>query len=458
MASLAASLFDRARRALGARDFEAAVRYAQEAKDLVCDEVQISNYDTPDEPTYSIIIVLYKRNEDLGEAVRRLSRYADKPEFELIFVNNGDFVAQDIRSKYCKKFRWIEVGFNYGCSGGRNLGAQMAGGAFLIFIDDDGLIEENAVEHLIDTISEHDAIAVRGRVYPKHQLRPWVLDYDLGDDVVYSVPNAEGISIWRRQEFLDHGGFDTLLAGGEGRALWSKIYQNQGPEGFLYTPRAVLLHDYVRSKRRSGSLNEAYFFFAYPDVERQRRELTLEFVRRAVELDPENATLHHHLGNLLQKWESLGEAEAAHRRAIELEPNLAWAHRQLSVLFARQDRQDEALAAARCAVGCDPEDARLHHHLGNLLQKRGSLDEAEAAHRRAIELEPNLAWAHRQLSVIRARQGREDEALAAARRAVECDPFNALLHHHLGNLLQEQGSLHEAEAAQRRAIELKQDV
>ena len=457
MASRAAPLFESARRALDAGDFAAAAKHAREAEALASAEAQITDHGAPSHPTYSIVVVLYRKHRDLGEAISLLSRYSDRQEFELIFVNNGDFVTHDISSHGCKRFRWIDAGFNYGCSGGRNMGAQSARGDFLIFLDDDGFIDDHAVEHLVETVTEHHAIVVRGRVLPKNKVRSWS-EGDLGDEVVYSVPNAEGISIWRRKEFLEHGGFDILLAGGEGKALWSKMYHHYGgSKAFLYTPRAILLHDFVTGKRK-GTPNEAYFHFAYPDAERQRRNVTLEFIGRAIKCNPESAELHHHLGSLLQRWGGLEEAEASHRRAIELKPNLAASHHQLSGICAQRDRRDEALAAARRAVECDPKDAWLHHHLGSLLQRWGGLEEAEASHRRAIELKPNLAAAHRQLSVICAQRDRRDEALAAARRAIECDPKNARLHHHLGNLLQMWGGVEEAEAAHRRAIELKPDL
>ena len=375
---------------MAARDFQTAVKYAEETEVLLEAEVQIRDYGASAKPSHSIIVNLYQRHVDLGQALHRLQRYSVRPDFELIFVNNSDFFPQDVR-KYCEQFRWIDVGFNYGCSGGRNLGARAARGAFVIFVDDDGFIEEHAIEHLIKTITEHNAVAVRGRVRPKNRLGAVNANYDLGAAVVYSVPNAEGISIWRRREFLEQGGFDTLLAGGEGLALWLRICKSGGGQTFLYTPHATLLHDYAKdaehfvSKRASHSVNSAYFLFAYADAHQQKWKAALEFTERAVHRDPNNAKLQHYLGNLLQRQGKLDEAAAAHRRAIELEPELAGAHWQLSIVLSKEGRTDEALAAALVAVKLDPENAKVQHHLGNLLQRQGKLSEAEAAHRQATE-------------------------------------------------------------------------
>jgi tetratricopeptide (TPR) repeat protein len=464
MTCSAAARFEEARQAFAARDYAAAVKNAQAAETLVRADIQISDYGAPTSPTYSIIVVLYQRHSDLGQALGRLSRYSDIPEFELIFVNNGEFVADDI-VEHCKKFRWIDVGFNFGCSGARNLGARAARGSLLIFIDDDGFIEDLAIERLIENITEHDALAVRGRVRPKSESRSELpRNYDLGDDVIYSVPNAEGISIWRRQEFLDHGGFDTLLAGGEGLALWSRMYGSDSLRPFLYSPDAVLLHDFAKDpqkvarKKSKHTPNKEYLSLAYPDAQRKRWEAAAKFGEGLVLSDPENANLHHNLGNALEKLGRLDEAEAAQKRAVALQPEFAGAHRRLSGIFARQNRDDEALAAAQRAVECDPENARLQQRLGNLLQKQGRLSEGEAAQRRAIELDPGWVPAYRQLSSILVQEGRRNEALAVARRAVECDPENAGLHRHLGNLLQKYGKLEEAEAVQQRAIELEPEL
>ena len=431
MASLPGSIFEAARRALASGDFAAAVQRAQEADALVSATVYTSDYGASSNPTYSIIVVLYQRHEDLGEALRRLARYSDQPEFELILVNNGDLVAGEV-SRHLKRFRWIDVGFNYGCSGGRNLGARAARGDFLIFVDDDGFMEEHAIEYLIDTIIEHEAVAVRGRVIPKRQGGPTASHYDLGDEVVHSVPNAEGISIWRRKEFLAQGGFDPLLAGGEGVALWSKMHQYFGPKAFLYTPHAILFHDYDPEhlswkKARNPSI-EAYFRFAYPSAERQRWEVALELAQRAIECTPGDAGLHHHLGNLLQRWGRLGEAEAAFRQAIELKPQLGGAHRQLSVILAEQDRQEEAMEAARRSIEC-PTNAGASAQSRQSAAKVGITSRGRGSISASARAQSRLGGAHRQLSLIFAQQDKREEAMEAARRAIDarqCRSFSTI--------------------------------
>jgi tetratricopeptide (TPR) repeat protein len=133
------------------------------------------------------------------------------------------------------------------------------------------------VGNLINTIETHHAVMVRGRYQIKTDDSIAAKHYDLGPEICYAVPNTEGISIWRRQCFLDHGGFDTLLSGWEGVALWSKMYPYYGPEGFLYTPDAAMLHDFAKNqshllkKKKLHRSNVQYLNQYYPDALRTKK-------------------------------------------------------------------------------------------------------------------------------------------------------------------------------------------
>jgi len=453
-------IFEKAHRALSKQDFRVASSYAKKAEELVWSDISVYDRKRKTAPRYSIIIVLLHWHPDLAEALRRLSRYGDDEKFELIFVNNGDLNRQEAIPKEIGHYRWIDVGFNYGCSGGRNVGARLARGEFIIFLDDDGFIEDQTIEALTETILRTSALAVRGRVLPKSGSPASAEHYDLGNTVIYSVPNAEGVSIWKRQAFLESGGFDTLLAGGEGLALWSRMYETHGPAGFLYSPKAVLRHDYAEdstrfaSKKARQAISEAYLAFAYPNAHRWRYEAALQFTERAVEMNPDDPQLYSYIGRLEQKRGKLDNAENALRRAIALDPTLADAHCTLSKVLVEKGQKEDAIDAARRAVSCAPEDVRIQNHLGQLLSRVGLQSDAEVVVMRALRLDPCLAEGHRTLSLVRLEQGRNEEAIASARRAIDCTLDKVRYYDSFGKLLWRLGCLDEAEAAERHAIDL----
>ena len=262
--SCTAALFEQAQKAFDSADYGTAIKYAQQVESTIGSEVSIADHGSVPEPRYSIVVVTFEGSAGCRETLERLSGYAQKTEFEILLVNNAGKMGPELVTGVLDRFRWIEVPFNYGCAGGRNIGARAARGHYLIFLDDDGLIGEGAVERLIETISKFDAASVRGRVLPMATNGIAAPHYDLGNEITYSAPNAEGISVWRRKEFLLHGGFDPLLSGWEGVALWSKMYRFYGADGFLYTPHAILFHDYAKDaehfkiKQAKHSRNRSY--------------------------------------------------------------------------------------------------------------------------------------------------------------------------------------------------------
>jgi superkiller protein 3 len=117
-----------------------------------------------------------------------------------------------------------------------------------------------------------------------------------------------------------------------------------------------------------------------------------QYLRKAVELDPENADAWRELGDALLSENQLGEATKAFRQAVELRPN--------DVASLVQ------LAHAAYASG-DPEEA-----IGHV--------------RQAVERDPNSYAARRALLEIYRAAHRYDDALAAAEELVESDPNDVL--------------------------------
>jgi tetratricopeptide (TPR) repeat protein len=122
------------------------------------------------------------------------------------------------------------------------------------------------------------------------------------------------------------------------------------------------------------------------------REDAIEFLRRATEVEPENADAWRDLGDALLYENRLPEATKAFRQAVELRPN------DVSSLVQ--------LAHAAYAAG-DPEEA-----IGHI--------------RQAVERDPNSPAARRALLEIYRAARRYDDALAAAEELAESDPGDVL--------------------------------
>ena len=125
-----AHLFEQAKRDFAAVDFENAISRAREVDRLVAELAKITSYDPVDTQLYSIIVVTYRDTPDVREAFFRLKPYSSDQNFEIIIVSNGNPVAEELSSRSFSHYKLVDIGFNYGYSGPRNLGARNSSRTF----------------------------------------------------------------------------------------------------------------------------------------------------------------------------------------------------------------------------------------------------------------------------------------------------------------------------------------
>jgi Flp pilus assembly protein TadD len=117
-------------------------------------------------------------------------------------------------------------------------------------------------------------------------------------------------------------------------------------------------------------------------------------------------------------WDWSG-ADKAYKRALELEPGNATVVRGAAFLAATLGRFEEAIRLLRRAVELDPLSVRAHSNLGLHLWYAGRLDEAEMAYRKALELSPEYPVAHLGLGRVYLTRSQPQAALQEMEREKE---------------------------------------
>ncbi len=186
----------------------------------------------------------------------------------------------------------------------------------------------------------------------------------------------------------------------------------------------------------------------FPDLENEAAIV----LRRAIELDPQNASAYHNLGVVLANLDQTAEAEDAYRHAIEYDPGFADAHSALGVLLMKLNRYEEAERAFRQAIECVPGDSDAHFNLGLMLKRIGRAEEAIDAFRRSFELDPSNEPAYCYLSGVFWQLGRTHEAETVFQLALEHCEHPVFTYCCLGTFLSAQNRFPEAETAIRKAI------
>ncbi|HEY6572758.1 MAG TPA: tetratricopeptide repeat protein, partial [Candidatus Eisenbacteria bacterium] len=159
-------------------------------------------------------------------------------------------------------------------------------------------------------------------------------------------------------------------------------------------------------------------------------------VEQALALEPDLAEALARRGSIKKNWDwDWRGAEADYRRALELAPGSAVVLDGAGVLAESLGRLDEAISLMRRAVEKDPLSAAGYSNIGVTYHAAGMLAEAEDATRKAIELAPQRVVIHSSLALILLDQGRAEEALQEALREPE-ETFRlwalAVVHHAAG--------------------------
>jgi protein O-GlcNAc transferase len=185
---------------------------------------------------------------------------------------------------------------------------------------------------------------------------------------------------------------------------------------------------------------------------------SIETLRRAVGLVPDDHEAHIGLANVLRYLGKLSEAEASYREAIRLKPDAVEAYGNLGVTLQGLGRLDEAEQSYRELIRLKPDCAEAHNNLGTVLRKLGYVRGAEASYREAIRLKPDYSHAHNNLANTLRDFGRFIEAELSCREAINLKPDFSEAHNNLGAVLYELGHLSEAEVSFRKAIQLTPNI
>jgi tetratricopeptide (TPR) repeat protein len=201
-----------------------------------------------------------------------------------------------------------------------------------------------------------------------------------------------------------------------GRVLWSGRFDEQAGGLFALQDRIatevagalalrVTEHEQNRVRALPPEGLEAYDLVlrARPALQRPTRANNVEsraLLRRALEIDPQNAAAHaalaqNHLLEVSLGWtetpaETLRQAEALAHRALSLDRAQVGAHITLGRVHIFWQRYDEARTELDRALATNPSDAQAIAGRGNLLMWLGQTDAAIEALERAQRIDPEL--------------------------------------------------------------------
>lgn len=144
-----------------------------------------------------------------------------------------------------------------------------------------------------------------------------------------------------------------------------------------------------------------------------------EAAQRALELDPNLASAHVTLANVLLLFDwNWPAAETEYRRALEINPNSPEAQLGYATYLATLGRSEEAIARVQQAYLFDPLAVESRNEALWIYYFSGRMPETIEQAQKTIELEPEAGLPYAMLAMAYARMGKRAETLASTENAL----------------------------------------
>jgi tetratricopeptide (TPR) repeat protein len=111
-----------------------------------------------------------------------------------------------------------------------------------------------------------------------------------------------------------------------------------------------------------------------------------EYLKKAIELDPNFVDAMDHLGLVYRRQNRLAEAEEMYLRSIALNSENKVPYQNLAVVYQLQNRLNEAFELYQKIIQIDPNDPEPYYGIGELFYIVGNYANSIAFFDRAIEL------------------------------------------------------------------------
>jgi len=199
----------------------------------------------------------------------------------------------------------------------------------------------------------------------------------------------------------------------KGRLFWNRRTEEGLKRGIEYFEQAIEIDpNYALAY---AGLADSYhllpWYSTFPPNEAYPK--ANEAALKALEIDNTIAEAHASLAAIKMNydWDWEG-AEREFQRAIELNPNYATVHHWYAFYFMWMARFDESIAEIKRALELDPLSLIINCDLGQLFYYARQYDQAIEALQKTLEIDPNFISAHAFLGSVYLQKSMYEEALA----------------------------------------------
>jgi len=204
------------------------------------------------QPLISIVIVTRDRKAELKKCLQGVSVQNYKNIETLVIDNKSEDGTAEMINNEFPAVNLIRLDRNLGCPSGRNVGALNSRGEIIFFLDDDCIIDVNAIDNAVPYFISDEKLAV---VTPQIiEPESDIVLFATGDSLRY-MHNFIGFSAIRRSVFETFGLYPTdFMYGAEETDLAIRILNADGH--ILYVPQVKVFHYPAKNRNRNWEMEQ----------------------------------------------------------------------------------------------------------------------------------------------------------------------------------------------------------
>ncbi|HED13495.1 MAG TPA: tetratricopeptide repeat protein [Gammaproteobacteria bacterium] len=159
--------------------------------------------------------------------------------------------------------------------------------------------------------------------------------------------------------------------------------------------------------------------------QRGHHDASIDLIRKAIAINPRDASYHSNLGRALLALGKWDEAASALHHAIGINPGNPDFHNALGHILQNQGKLESAINHYKHALQLNPRQENAYIQLGGMLEQVGNSLEAEKQYMAALSINPQNPQAHNNLANLLCKQSRTMDAIEHYLLALSAKPMHA---------------------------------
>lgn len=406
----------------------------------------MGNPDDRKAPRLGVIMIVKDEEDHLPLVLEDISSVVD----EIVVVDTG---SADRTPEIARSFG-VKLGTFTWCddfSAARNVSIRLAGADYLLWLDADDRIDEQARKGLLELKDSLD---------PRKRTAYFLKIFNTAADHTHTLsfqlrifPNLEGVRFQGRLHEQVAPSLEAIAGMGFRKADITIRHTGYHDEGLVEKKGRRNLAIQLQELAQGNDSALQHFFIAMSYHAAREYGKCWEYIQEARRRSTEGNWYKYSFNLSTECLMKLGRIEESIREAqkgVELFPGSGTMLYNLGAMHFRAEHWDEAISCLRASarLGMDIDTfptppniaATLQQYLGMALEKTGKRDEAINAYRESVLINPDWYPSLKLLGLALVSSGCIEEAVTRLERAFECsDHADLQLNLSLGRLLRSKG-------------------